>query len=104
MSDHFKEFEEADARNEACVKTWPTWVIEAYRASVNAFWEGTEEDEYQYADTFRLARKGNEQEEADYETIRQFGCCGSVDTEFVLTNPDDSNEVVTVMWGFNYGH
>lgn len=55
------------------------------------------ENKYEYMDNYRAALVGDQKAEAEYNKIRDQGCCGSYD------------EVVTIdgqEWriGFNYGH
>lgn len=66
---------------------------DAELATLRAFYAESESDEYDYQDNYRMARVGNDEEVAEYERIRQRGCCGHFD------------EVRDgVMFGFNYGH
>lgn len=56
-------------------------------------------DEFDCSDNFRLCRVGDSDGEAEYETIRNDGCCGSVDIEI---GPSPAGH--TYRHGFNYGH
>jgi hypothetical protein len=56
-------------------------------------------DEFDCSDNFRLCRVGDPIGEAEYEEIRNGGCCGSVDTEI---GPSPAGHVYR--YGFNYGH
>lgn len=64
------------------------------------FWAIDDNNErFEYADNFRLARKGVRDDEARYEDIRREGCCGYFDTEL---GPSHGGHVY--LYGFNYGH
>lgn len=49
-------------------------------------------------DNHRYAIQGNTEQEADYETRRNNGCCGFVDVELELSDGS------ILLYGFNYGH
>lgn len=50
-----------------------------------------------YEDNFRMAEKGNIEQENIYNKNMKRGCCGSVDEEVVINNK-------VYLIGFNYGH
>lgn len=66
--------------------------------ALEGFWTSAEKGEYEYVDNIRLARQGDA-DCAEYEEIRQGGCCGFMDTEF---GPSPGGH--TYLYGFNHGH
>jgi len=75
-----------------------SWV----EAQIKAFWdrayaEAGDDDPYPRMDCGRIARKGVQEQEVEYEATRS--CCGQVDVEF---GPSPLGH--TYMYGFNYGH
>lgn len=57
------------------------------------------ENNFENADTFRFATKGNEEEERKYNLYKSRGCCGFFDTEVF-----NRTTRKWYMIGCNYGH
>jgi len=55
------------------------------------------ESAYENTSDLRLARVGNESEEADYQAIQLAGCCGSHDERRFTVDGE-------IAVGFNFGH
>lgn len=68
------------------------------RSQLEAFWLNPDND-FEYTDNFRLARKGDADDEAAYEETRRGGCCGYHDIEI---GPSPGG--YTYLYGFNFGH
>ena len=56
-------------------------------------------EELDYVDNYRVAEVGDSAEEAEYERIRDEGCCGSVNQ--VYTHPTTGKQILV---GCNWGH
>lgn len=56
----------------------------------------TEEDDYEYADNFRIS-DGSSIDTIIYKTAKIYGCCGFYDKHLSINNKD-------YKIGFNYGH
>jgi hypothetical protein len=81
-----------------------TWLVDnltpkygkgiAYRI---ALWFELCEDEYDNMDNIRVAEKGNLDEMAVFEEMREQGCCGSHEWSVIFGKRE-------FLVGFNYGH
>jgi len=58
-----------------------------------------DEDDYEYADNVRYARKGDKKQVLIYKQQQEHGCCGFYDGE--VKCPIDNQ---TYLIGFNFGH
>lgn len=72
------------------------------KAEIDAWWEAEQasagdDQPYEFCDSFRLALKGNAEEEAAFDAA--VTCCGSVDVE--LGPSPLGNRYI---YGFNHGH
>lgn len=78
-------------------------LTEAQQTVIAKWWDKNDPncENYEYADNSRYAVKGNSEQEAAYEKIRDGGCCGFCDVELEVT---DENGTHTLLFGFNYGH
>ncbi len=83
------------------VARWPGDLQDAFAARVEAFWANSESNQFDYADTDRACRMGNEVEEKAFKEIEARGCCGSHEEDWEFDLPSGK---VTVRYGFNYGH
>lgn len=61
-----------------------------------------DEDEYQYMDNLRVARKSNAAEVTEYNVAAEQGCCGVYDEELEIEAGGNKKEII--LFGFNFGH
>lgn len=84
------------------VARWPNDLQDAFAAKVEAFWANpSSTNAFDYADTERACRLGNELEEKAFKGVEERGCCGSHDEDWEFDVPSGK---VTVRYGFNHGH
>ena len=75
-------------------------VREAFLRAVKWFVSMYGEDYYtECGDNFRIARIGNEDEEAVYHARKNKGCCGEIDVSYY-----DRETKLSFIIGCNYGH